>query len=566
MSATPTSAYEWRDLPWRELERRTHKLQTRIYKASRRGDVRIVHRLQRLLMKSWAAKCLAVRKVTQDNRGKKTAGVDGVKSLAPAERLSLAAGLQPTPTGSAVRRVWIPKPGKTEKRPLGIPTMRDRAAQTLARLALEPEWEAHFEPNSFGFRSGRSAHDAIEAIFNAIHLKAKYVLDADIAACFDRIDHAALLQKLHTFPFLRRTIRGWLKAGIMDGAELFPSTAGTPQGGPLSPLLANVALHGLETAVRTAFPEKRMVNRRWTWIGRPSVIRYADDFVILHDDLSVIEQARQIAEGWLADMGLELKPAKTRVSHTLLPHEGHVGFDFLGFEVRQHRIGYHRSGRLRLGFKTIIRPSTDAQKRHLAAMARIIRAQRTVPQQALISHLNPIIVGWERYYSRCVATDTFARLDHLVYAKLQRWSRRRHPAKGRAWVASRYWHPLGGQKWVFRAKDGSKLAAHAGTPTIRHVQVKGDKSPFDGDWAYWASRLGRHPLLSKREATLLKRQQGRCARCGLFFRDGDLLEVDHITPKHLGGIDAYFNWQLLHGHCHDQKTTEDTASAVLRDC
>jgi RNA-directed DNA polymerase len=495
--------------------------------------------------------------VTQDNRGKKTAGVDGVKSLAPAARVSLAVTRRPTPTGRAVRRVWIPKPGKAEQRPLGIPTMRDRAAQTLVRLALEPEWEAHFEPNSFGFRPGRSAHDAIEAIFVAIHTKAKFVLDADIAACFDRIDHAALLQKLHTFPCLRRTIRGWLKAGVLDGKELFPSDAGTPQGGPLSPLLANIALHGLETAVRTAFPVKRMDNKRWTWIGQPSVIRYADDFVILHHDLAVVEQARHITEHWLAGVGLELKPAKTRVSHTLLPHEGHVGFDFLGFEVRQHRIGYHRSGRLRLGFKTIIRPSKDAQKRHLAAMARIIRAQRTVPQPALISHLNPLILGWARYNSRCVAKATFARMDHLVYAKLQRWSRRRHSGKGRAWVANRYWRPLGGQKWVFRTKDGSKLAAHASTTILRHVQVRGNKSPFDGDWAYWASRLGRHPLLSNREATLLKRQQGRCARCGLFFRDGDLLEVDHITPKHLGGIDAYFNWQLLHGHCHDAKTAAD---------
>src|SRR3954447_26110143 len=191
MSPAATLGYEWQTLPWRKLERGVCKLQTRIFRASQRGDRQTVHRLQRLVIQSWAAQCLAVRKVTQDNRGKKTAGVDGVKDLAPGQRLRLARDLATMPRAKPVRRVWIPKPGKAEQRPLGIPTMRDRAAQTLARLALEPEWEARFEPNSYGFRPGRSCHDAIEAIFGAIKHKAKYALDADIAACFDRIDHAA---------------------------------------------------------------------------------------------------------------------------------------------------------------------------------------------------------------------------------------------------------------------------------------------------------------------------------------------------------------------------------------
>ncbi|HUZ52204.1 MAG TPA: reverse transcriptase domain-containing protein [Streptosporangiaceae bacterium] len=199
------------------------------------GDVKTVHRLQRLLMRSRAAKCLAVRRVTQDNQGKRTAGVDGVKALTPPERLRLANRLSLAVKPRPTRRVWIPKPGTTECRPLGIPTMHDRAVQALAKLALEPEWEARFEPNSYGFRPGRSGHDAIEAIFQGICRKPKYVLDADIVKCFDRIDHQALLRKLGTFPALRRAIRGWLRAGVMDGPTLFPTTAGTPQGGVITP-------------------------------------------------------------------------------------------------------------------------------------------------------------------------------------------------------------------------------------------------------------------------------------------------------------------------------------------
>lgn len=235
MSTAAAPVYEWNTLPWKHYEQQVFKLQKRIYQASRRDDVITVHRLQRLLCRSWAARCLAVRRVTQDNRGKQTAGVDGVKNLTPRHRLDLAHTLTLTMPAQPVRRVWIPKPGTADQRALGIPTLRDRATQTLVRLALEPEWEARFEPNSFGFRPGRSCHDAIQKVFANTCQKPKYVLDADIAACFDRIDHDALLQKLHTYPTLRRAIHGWLTAGILDSEQLFPSEAGTPQGGALTP-------------------------------------------------------------------------------------------------------------------------------------------------------------------------------------------------------------------------------------------------------------------------------------------------------------------------------------------
>jgi RNA-directed DNA polymerase len=232
---TAKPMYEWNQIPWRKLERIVFKLQKRIYQASQRGDVKTVHRLQKLLMNSWAAKCIAVRRVTQDNQGKKTAGVDGNKSLTPKARLNLVGTLKITGKSSPSRRVWIPKPGKLEKRPLGIPTIHDRALQTLVKMVLEPEWEAKFEPNSYGFRPGRSTHDAVEAIFGHLRMKPKFILDADISQCFDKIDHQKLLDKLQTTPTLRRQVKAWLKSGVIDNNIFQKTIEGTPQGGQ-SPL------------------------------------------------------------------------------------------------------------------------------------------------------------------------------------------------------------------------------------------------------------------------------------------------------------------------------------------
>ncbi len=237
----------WEDINWRKVERYVFKLQKRIYAASSRGNVRKVRKLQRTLMRSWSNKVLAVRRVTQDNRGKRTAGVDGIKSLSPKARMSLSGQLKLTGKSQPTRRVWIPKPGKDEKRPLGIPIIEDRALQGLVKAALEPEWEALFEPNSYGFRPGRSCHDAIRQIKFSIQNKPKYVLDADISKCFDRINHLALLQKLGITGKTRQQIKAWLKAGVIDQKVFTATSEGTPQGGVISPLLANIALHGMET-------------------------------------------------------------------------------------------------------------------------------------------------------------------------------------------------------------------------------------------------------------------------------------------------------------------------------
>lgn len=221
----------WNDINWRKAERYVYKLQKRIYAASRRGEIKIVRKLQKTLMRSWSNKVLAVRRVTQENQGKKTAGVDGIKSLSPEARMKLVRQLKLTGKSNPTRRVWIPKPGKDEKRPLGIPTIHDRALQGVVKAALEPEWEAQFEPNSFGFRPGRSCHDAIRSIKYAIQSKAKYVLDADIAKCFDRINHKVLLQKLNYKGKVRQQIKSWLKSGVIDQGVFTAISEGVPQGG-----------------------------------------------------------------------------------------------------------------------------------------------------------------------------------------------------------------------------------------------------------------------------------------------------------------------------------------------
>ena len=563
--------YEWKDINWRKLERNIFKLQKRIYQASSRGDVKLVRKLQKLLISSWSARALSVRRVTQDNQGKKTAGVDGVKSLSPKQRLNLINEIKPGSKVKPTRRIWIPKPGTEEKRPLGIPTMEDRALQALVKLALEPEWEARFEPNSYGFRPGRSCHDAVGAIFNAIRSKSKFVLDADISKCFDRINHDVLLKKLNTYPTLRRQIRAWLKAGVMDGKNLFPTDEGTPQGGVISPLLANVALHGMEELIKGLAPKFDIKRPDNTQLGirdklkSISLIRYADDFVIVHENLEVIKMCKTEIEKWLSGIGLELKPSKTRLAHTLNKLEDEEpGFNFLGFNIRQFPVGKYNSGSKSksglLGFKTIITPSKESQKRHYRKVAEVIDKSRGLDQATLIMKLNPIIRGWCNYFSTVVSQKIFERLWHLVVWKLLKWGRHRHRNKGRGWIRLKYFKTVEGNNWTFATREDKNplmLIQHSSTEIKRYVKVKGIASPYDGDWIYWSSRMGTHPEVSTRVAKLLKKQKGKCALCGNYFTDGDSIEVDHLVPTSLGGRNSYDNWQLLHRHCHDKKTALD---------
>jgi RNA-directed DNA polymerase len=563
MDTSATTMYDWHTLPWRKLERAVYKLQTRIYQASRRGETEAVHELQRLLIHSRSAAILAVRRVAQDNQGKRTAGIDGVASLTDPQKLALVEEIHQLPLVSKVnpvRRVWIPKPGKDEKRPLGIPVMEDRARQALAKLALEPEWEAKFEPHSFGFRPGRSCHDAVETIYRHMRIVPKYVLDADIAKCFDRINHEALLNKLGTFPNMRRAIRAWLKAGIMDGGELFPVTEGTPQGGVISPLLANIALHGLAAAVESVFQSKIYPNGRYQKpiLWKPVVIRYADDFVIFHRDLDALKQAQQVAAEWLKGMGLEMKPSKTRITHTLNEIDGSAGFDFLGFHFRQYPRGKNRcrtkpNGES-LGFTASIRPSPTSQKRFLEKVGEIIRSHQNAHQAGLIRLLNPVIRGWGNYFSTVVSKEIFNKMDSLIFAKLWAWALRRHPNKGKQWVARRYWL-LPTRGWKFGIDGRITLHKVADIPIKRHIVVQAHRSPYDGDAIYWSTRTGAHPELPSSLARLLKVQGGCCPVCGLFFKPGDSMQaVRRFDGLMEGQRDKVV---LMHEYCHDSRNAKN---------
>lgn len=575
-----TSKVEWSTIDWRKAEFAVFKLQKRIYRATLTGNTKLVRKLQKMMANSWYAKLLATRRVTQENQGKNTAGIDGVKSLTPPERVELAQNLKIDGTSRPTRRVWIPKPGKKEMRPLGIPTMVERAKQMLLKLALEPEWEARFEPNSYGFRPGRSGHDAISAVFVSINKKPKYVLDADISRCFDRIDHARLLEKLNTFPTFKRQIKAWLKSGVIDFSQWAErkgyneTLEGTPQGGVCSPLLANIALHGMETALEEAFEsdkkgrltgKDRIPGKPDT--GVPRLIRYADDFIILCEELTIVQKCQAIISNWLKDIGLELKPSKTRLTHTLNGHETEEpGFDFLGFTIRQFKVGKHHSGKTtqgkKLGFKTIIRPSKIKINTHYRTLVSWIDKFKGDCQIAMINKLNPIIRGWCNYQSPWHSKTTFNKLKNLMWNKLWKWCKRRHPNKNRTWIAKKYFKSIKGDNWTFASPREGKnpfyLLKHPEFPaSVKWIKVEGNRTPFDGDEIYWGTRLGNNYLtLDPQKTRLLKKQKGKCGYCQRAFKPDDRLEKHHLKPKGKGGSNSDKNLLLVHLHCHDQLHTK----------
>ncbi len=523
MSHDASHRYEWNAIPWRQLEVRVFKLQRRIYQATTRGEVQKAHRLQKLLASSWSAKSLAVRRVTQENTGKKTAGVDGMKNLTPPKRLNLISDMDLHTPVKPVRRVWIDKPGTPEKRPLGIPIMHDRATQALVKLAAEPEWEAKFEPNSFGFRPGRS--------------------------CQDAIDQAALLEKMHTSPHFARPIKEWLKAGVVDSGIFMPTDQGTPQGGVLSPLLANIALHGLEDAVQKTRGPATIVRGGKRVTNNVHCIRYADDFVVFHNTWEGIQRCKEAIQEWLQGMGLALKDAKTRFAHTLEAKEecgGNVGFDFLGFTVRQFPVGKDQT-KTHASYKTIIKPSKSSIHRHYQELAAVIERMQAATTDDVIRAINPKIIGWCNYYKNEVSKRAFQKLEHMLWYKIFSWAKRKHPKKSAKWVFEQY-HKRTGKAWSIAGKT-QVLRKHGDTHIERHTPLHRGASPYDGNWSYWGTRRGKYIGLDTVRGKLLKHQGGRCTHCQLFFTVDDKLEIHHADGNHKNR--KFDNLRLLHLICHD---------------
>ena len=475
--ASSGDAKAWEQLNWPKHERNVRRLQARIVKATQAGRWNKVKALQRLLTCSFSGKALAVKRVT-DNQGKRTPGVDGVRWTTPASKHKAIGalrrrGYQPQPS----RRVQIPKPnGKL--RPLGILTMKDRAMQALHWLALTPVAETRADHNSYGFRPGRSTADAIGHCFQALSRKdsATWVLEGDIRGCFDNISHEWMLRHA---PTDKEVLRKWLKAGYVENRVRFPTEAGTPQGGIISPTLANLTLDGLERLLKQHFPVKWVKGQ--TISPKVNLIRYADDFIITGTSKELLEnEVQPLVEQFMRDRGLQLSPEKTCVT----PIEN--GFDFLGQNVRKH------------GGKLLIKPSKKNTHHFLEKVRQAIRRGRGLSQADLIRQLNPVIRGWANYHRHVAAKETLKQAADVIWHCLWRWARRRHSGKGHHWIIQRYWHSVGDKK-VFAADTGKRLPngkkiwlrlVNPGEISIvRHVKIRGDANPFDRRWrAYFEDR------------------------------------------------------------------------------
>lgn len=525
------------------------------------------------MLRSFSNTLVSVARVTEDNAGRVTAGVDGEVALTGVDRAALVHRVHQGRSWQAlpVRRVYIPKVGTSSRlRPLGIPVVFDRVLQARVKNALEPEWEARFEPRSYGFRPGRGCHDAIESIFTTLCGNAKrlWILDADLSAAFDRIDHNRLCAALGSFPG-RSLIRQWLKAGVIDRGVYTPTREGTPQGGVVSPVLMNVALHGMEEAVGVRY-RATGVHAGNVKAETPTLVRYADDFIVACHSQRQAEQVKaQLAE-WLAPRGLALNDDKTRIVHAS------EGFDFLGFNIRRYK-----------GGKLLIKPSKTALRRIRQRLRQEFRAMRGAPPGALIQKVNQIIWGWSAYYRTVVSSKAFSALDRYVCGLALKWAKHRHPNKPMSWVTARYFgqfHPDRKDNWVFGDRDsGAYMRKFSWTGIVRHQIVTSGASPDDPTLSeYWATRRRRSkPPLADHSSYLLKRQKGRCPACGDLLLHADrepdspqeweqwrrttrkAIAKQVITDTGKRGTPDWNTSQLVHTNCHRRTQTDNGSSTIL---
>jgi RNA-directed DNA polymerase len=543
-SAAFSGGGEWDQVDWPIVHRRVRGLQIRIAKATRDRDWRRVKALQRFLVNSYSAKVLAVKRVSE-NDGKQTPGVDGEIWTTPEakwraiQRLD-SRGLRPQP----LRRVYIPKRGSTtKKRPLGIPVMIDRAQQALHLQGLEPVAETQADPHSYGFRRGRGTQDAIERVFNflAQRTSAPWILEGDIRGCFDNFSHGWLGSHI---PMDTKVLSGWLKAGYVESGKLFPTEAGTPQGGIASPTIANVALDGLETMLTERFGSTvKSLNQ-----FRVRLVRYADDFIITGTSKELLErEVKPSVEAFLTERGLELSQEKTKITHIS------EGFDFLGQNVRKY------DGKL------LIKPSSKNVKAFLDKVRETIRANRSAKQETLIRLLNPMIRGWANYHRHVVSKETYTTVDNHIWHALWRWARRRHRNKSCQWVRQKYFRALDHWQQVFATKtrgysgESSMLTLRLASETriFRHVRVKADFNPFDPVWDAYSVKRKRSRMLQRLQDRsvpkhLWQQQQGECAVCGQLIDDEAHWLLRPLVPLKAGGTRSLANLRMLHSSCQRQ--------------
>jgi len=530
----------WHDIDWCRVQQNVRAMQIRIAKACREGNWRRVKALQRMLTRSRSARYLAIRRVTE-NQGKRTAGVDRVLWDTPDAKWKAANGLKrhgykPRP----LRRVFIPKSNGKE-RPLGIPTMTDRAMQALYLLALAPIAETTGDPNSYGFRIERSTADAMGQLFVCLSKKAsaQWVLEADIKGCFDHINHDWLIENV---PTDKEILRKWLKAGVIHKGQLQATNAGTPQGGVISPTLANLVLDGLESQLKQHLGVTKAKKLKI------HVVRYADDFVITGSSKEMLENdIRPWVEQFLAVRGLQLSPEKTHIVHI------DEGFDFLGWNFRKY------------GGKLLIKPAKKNVKAFYRKVKEVISTNKTARQEVLIRLLNPILRGWATYHQPVVAKQTYSRMEHLLHYALWRWAKRRHPNKDAVWIRSKYFHTYEQKSWVFAGMVANrkgemvslKLYPLSDTPIERHKKVSGAYNPFDPSMEEIGEKLRMERMLTKLKyrkqvVSLFQNQKGRCALCGESVTKETGWHDHHIIYRSRGGDDSLANRVLLHPVCHQR--------------
>jgi RNA-directed DNA polymerase len=561
VGAVSREAAEWYAIDWHAIHRNVRRLQVRIVQATKGGRWNKVKALQRLLTCSYSGKVLAVRRVTENN-GKKTAGVDRIIWDTPEDKIKAVhdlkrRGYQPQP----LRRVYIPKKSdRKTKRPLGIPTMFDRAQQALHLLALDPVVETTADKNSYGFRQQRSCADAIAQCFNTLsHApNTQWILEADVKNCFDKISHAWLLAHV---PMDRAILQKWLKSGYMDKRVLHETTDGTPQGGIISPALANCALDGLERLLQDKFPQDKRLKSLGGKSASVNFIRYADDFVITSKSKELLEgEVQPVVEQFLQQRGLELSPKKTVITHV------EKGFDFLGQNVRRYPNG-----------KLLITPSKKNVKTFLEGIRQTIKDARGMSAAALIEQLNPKIRGWANYHRHVVSKRTFGRVDHSILFSLWQWARRRHQNKTPHWLKLKYFGLRGDRDWTFfgetcddQGQPNRIWLYHAkSTPIQRHVKVKGEANPYDPAYeTYFENREGDHMRETFRGTRTLRyiwnEQRGLCTVCNTPITRTTGWRLHHCVPLVLGGSKSAANRLLLHPECHDMVHRQHLSVSKLR--